>query len=90
MFGLTLRVVTNTSDVEIEVSPRVIVEFERQFQTGIGRAFQNDQRLEHIYWLAWKASKDTRPFEQWLDDVLDVQIVTDDERPLSDSQSPGS
>lgn len=90
MFGLTLRVVTNSSDVEIEVSPRVIVEFERQFQTGIGRAFQNDQRLEHIYWLAWKASKDTRQFEQWLDDVLDVQIVTDDERPLSDSQSPGS
>lgn len=90
MFGLTLRVVTKTSDDEIEVSPRVIVEFERQFQTGIGRAFQNDQRLEHIYWLAWKASKDTKPFEQWLDDVVDVQIVTDDERPLSDSQSPGS
>jgi hypothetical protein len=89
MFGLTLRVVTSDGEDEIGVSPRVIVEFERQFQTGIGRAFQQDQRVEHVYWMAWKASRSTKTFDDWLDGVLDVQIVEQDERPLSDSPSPG-
>lgn len=83
MFGLTLRVVTTGGDEEVKVSPRVVVAFEREFQTGLGRAFQNDQRAEHMFWLAWKASGSTKTFDAWLDDVQDVQLVTDGERPLS-------
>jgi len=83
MFGLTLRVVTSSDEKEVQVSPRVVVAFEREFQTGLGRAFANDQRAEHMFWLAWKASGSAQTFDAWLDDVRDVEIVTDVERPLS-------
>lgn len=85
MFGLTLRVVTKDSDEEVGVSPGTVVAFERQFQTGLGRAFQSDQKAEHIFWLAWKATKSKKGFEAWLDDLVDVQIVEGSERPLSET-----
>ena len=86
MFGMYLRVVTKKGEDEVPVTPRVSVEFERQFQTGLGRALQNDQKLEHMYWIAWKASGGKGTFETFLDDLIDVQVIMGDERPLSDSQ----
>lgn len=83
MFGMQLRVVTEDGAAEVKLSPRVIVEFERQFQTGLGRAFQTDQKAEHMFWLAWKASKATAPFEVWLETVVDVELVDGGDRPLS-------
>ena len=56
MFGMQLHVVTTDGAQDVKLSPRVIVEFERQFQTGLGRAFQTDQKAEHMFWLAWKAT----------------------------------
>lgn len=82
MFGLTLHVVTKQSDDEVPVTPATIVAFERQFQTGLGRAFQTDQKAEHIFWLAWKATGSKKGFDSWLEDVVDVQIVEGRERPL--------
>jgi len=38
MFGLTLRIVSEDGDVEVPVKPSTIVAFEREFQTGLGRA----------------------------------------------------
>jgi hypothetical protein len=86
MFGMNLRVITTKGETEVPVTPRVSVEFERQFQTGLGRAFQSDQKLEHMYWIAWKATGGKADFEKFLDELVDVQIVGADERPLSDSQ----
>ncbi|HEY7822235.1 MAG TPA: hypothetical protein VIG24_05360 [Acidimicrobiia bacterium] len=85
MFAVTLRVVTTDGDGEFPVTPKVIVQFERQFQTGLGRAFQSDQKAEHIYWLAWKASGSKKGFDAWLDSVVDVQIIEGDELPLSET-----
>ena len=85
MFGLNLRVVTRDGEKTVPVTPRVSVEFERQFQTGIGRAFQ-ENKVEHIYWLAWKASGGDGTFESWLDELVDVQMAEDAQRPLSGSQ----
>jgi hypothetical protein len=85
MFGLTLRVVTNDSDEEVPVTPKTVVAFEREFQTGLGRAFQSDQKAEHIFWLAWKATGAKKGFDAWLDTVVDVQIVEGNERPLSET-----
>ena len=85
MFGLTLRIVSEDGDGEVPVKPSTIVAFERQFQTGLGRAFQNDQKAEHVYWLAWKASGSKKGFDAWLETVMDVQIVTSDELPLSET-----
>jgi hypothetical protein len=85
MFGISLRVVSNDGDVEVPVTPKVVVQFEREFQTGLGRAFTNDQKAEHMYWLAWKACGSKKAFDSWLDDVQDVQIVQGDELPLSET-----
>jgi len=85
MFGLTLRVVTNDSDEEVPVTPKTVVAFEREFQTGLGRAFQSDQKAEHIFWLDWKATGAKKGFDAWLDTVVDVQIVEGNERPLSET-----
>jgi uncharacterized NAD(P)/FAD-binding protein YdhS len=85
MFGLVLRVVTKDSDNEIPVTPSTIVAFERQFQTGLGRAFQSEQKAEHMFWLAWKASDTKKGFESWLDDLVDVQMVEGPERPLPET-----
>jgi hypothetical protein len=86
MFGMNLRVITSKGETEVPVTPRVSVSFEREFQTGLGRAFQSDQKLEHMYWIAWKATGGKGDFESFLDDLVDVQIVETDARPLSDSQ----
>ena len=85
MFGLNLRVVTKDGEKNVPVTPKVSVAFERQFQTGIGRAFQ-ENKVEHIYWLAWQASGAPGDFDGWLDRLVDVQMVEAAERPLSDSQ----
>jgi len=83
MFGMQLRVVTDGGAAEVKLSPRVIVEFERQFQTGLGRAFQTDQKAEHMFWLAWKASKAQQSFDDWLETVHDVELIEGGDRPLS-------
>lgn len=85
MFGLTLRVVTATGDEEVGVTPRVVVAFEREFQTGLGRAFQSEQKAEHMYWLAWKASTSKKTFDSWLDELVDVEVVESVERPLPET-----
>jgi hypothetical protein len=85
MFGISLRVVSDDGDVEVPVTPKIVVQFEREFQTGLGRAFSTDQRAEHMYWLAWKATASKKGFDAWLDTVQDVQIVQDDELPLSET-----
>lgn len=86
MFGMYLRVITENGEDEVPVTPRVSVEFERQFQTGLGRALQNEQKMEHMYWIAWKASGAKGTFETFLDGLIDVQVIMGDDRPLSDSQ----
>ena len=82
MFGLVLRVITADGEDEFPVTPRVIVAFEREFQTGLGRAFQSDQKAEHMFWLGWKASGSKKGFDAWLDTLIDVQVVESAERPL--------
>jgi hypothetical protein len=85
MFGLVLRVVTTEGEAEVPVTPRTIVAFEREFQTGLGRAFQSDQKAEHMFWLGWKASDTSKGFDAWLDTLVDVQIVEARERPLPET-----
>lgn len=89
MIGLKLRVVTTEGELgEFVVTPKVQVEFERHFKIGVGKAFQQEQRVEHMYWLAWKAvhaaGHNVKPFDSWLDAVVDVQMV-DDAAPLDET-----
>jgi ribulose bisphosphate carboxylase small subunit len=87
MLGLRLRVVTSDGELgEFAVTPKVQVEFERHFKIGVGKAFQQEQRVEHMYWLAWKAvhaaGHAVKPFDSWLDDIVDVQMAEDVNVPL--------
>ena len=85
MISLTLRVVTADSERDYRLTPAVVVAFERQFGLGIGKAFAQDQKAEHMYWLAWKCVANSgqvvKPFEGWLDTITDVQMVEDTPRP---------
>lgn len=90
MIGLKLAVVTTAGELgQFTVTPKVQVEFERHFKIGVGKAFQQEQRVEHMYWLAWKAvhaaGLNPKPFDSWLDEVVDVQMVEDRPVPLGET-----
>lgn len=55
-----------------------IVAFEREFGVGLGRAFSEDQKMEHVLWLAWTAdkrqNKTGQTFDEFLDDVADIDL----------------
>lgn len=87
MLNMKLRVVLSDGPAgEFVVSPKVQVEFERQYKTGIGKAFENEFKMEHVYWLGWKAmhyaGKSVKPFDSWLDDVVNVEVVSETDGPL--------
>ena len=56
MDGLAIKVKT-TDGVEAcyKLTPRNIVAFEQNFGKGMPHLLGQEQRVEHIYWLAWKA-----------------------------------
>jgi hypothetical protein len=69
------------------VTPVVQVAFEREFRTGLSKAFQTEMRNEHLYWLAWKAmhvaGKVVKPFDGWLNDLAAVEIVNENTGPTA-------
>jgi len=80
MIAVKVRVTTDEgAQGEFIVTPKVQVEFERNFKVGIGKAFDNDLKMEHIYWLAWKsmhyAGRQVKPFDSWLDTVVTIEVV---------------
>ena len=85
MISLTLRVTHDGETNEYTVGPKVQVAFEREWKVGLPKAFASDQKVEHLYWLGWKAQqasgKVVKPFDGWLDGVESVEIVEAD-RPL--------
>lgn len=90
MSAFTISVTMEGEDqpTSFQVKPRTVLAFERHFKIGMNKAFQVDQKLEHIYWLGWDAMRSAgnvvKPFETWLESVEDVRIVPKDE----DDQQP--
>ena len=80
---------------EYPVTPAVVVAFEREFKTGLGKAFGEggENKAEHMYWLAWKATHAAgdvvKPFDGWLADLEGVDIVDDDVAPFDQAPSDG-
>lgn len=73
------------------VGPRVQVDFEREYKLSMLSAFSSDPKMEHLYWLGWKASHAAgavvKPFDQWLDDVQSVEPdMGGDAGPLDDAE----
>lgn len=82
MISLTLRVTVDGVTNEYQVGPKVQVAFEREWKVGLPKAFSAEQRMEHMYWLAWKAQQASgavvKPFDGWLDQVENVEVVEGD------------
>ncbi len=76
---------TDGSVGEYEVTPRTVVAFERFFKVGLAAAFSNDQKMEHLYWLAWDSERVSGAvvplFDKWLETVVSVDLA-DDVAPL--------
>ena len=83
MDGLQIKAKT-TDGVEgvYSLRPRSIVAFEQKFGKGFAKLLSEDQRLEHVYFLAWSAMKDSgkvvKPWgESFLDTLESVELVVD-------------
>lgn len=75
---------TDGTEVEVLAGPRAQVEMERHFKISV----QEANRIEHVYWLAWKAlflaGKEPGEFEGFLDRIADVDQL--DEVPANPTQ----
>jgi len=86
MISLNLRVTHDGNTNEYAVGPKVQVAFEREWKVGLPKALTQDQRMEHLYWLGWKAQQASgavvKPFDGWLEGVESVEVAEADS-PLS-------
>jgi len=58
MDGLSVKGKTIDSDeVSYKLTPRIIVAFEQQFGAGMPKLLGEQQKVEHIFWLFWKAQQ---------------------------------
>lgn len=83
MDGLKIRVKTTDGlESTFSLRPRIIVDFETKYQKGLGKLIADEQKLEHIYYLAYLALKHNgKVVKPWGADFLDtleeVVLVTD-------------
>ena len=83
MDGLSLKIKTNDGvDATYILRPRTIVAFEQKFGKGLAKLFAEDQKMEHIYFLAWQSLRDNgrvvKPFgPEFLDTLESVEMVSD-------------
>ena len=83
MDGLSLKIVTNDGvDSVFSLRPRTIVAFEQKFGKGLAKLFAEDQKMEHISFLAWQSLKDNgrvvKPFgPEFLDTLISVEMISD-------------
>jgi hypothetical protein len=56
MDGLSVKVKTTDGvEASYKLTPRIIVAFEQNFGAGMPKLLGEQQKVEHIYWIAWKA-----------------------------------
>jgi hypothetical protein len=84
MDGLAIKVKT-TDGVEAtyKLTPRVIVGFEQQYGAGMPKLLGEQQKIEHIYWLAWKSMQTAgiivKPWgPDFLDTIISAELDSDD------------
>ena len=66
------------------LTPSVEYAFEQQFRKGFHKAFREDEKQEHIYWLAWECLRradapEVYPFgDKFLGTLKAVEVLGDD------------
>jgi hypothetical protein len=83
MDGLQIKVkTTDGTEGTYTLRPKSIVAFEQKFGRGFAKLLSEDQKLEHVYFLAFCAMKDGgKVVKPWGDSFLDtldsVELVVD-------------
>ena len=84
MDGLAIKVrTTDGVEASYKLTPRVIVAFEQQYGKGMPKLLGEEQKIEHVYWLAWKsmqmAGVVVKPWgPDFLDTILTAELDSDD------------
>ena len=83
MDGLAIKVKPVGGEaVTYKLTPRIIVAFEQQFGKGMPKLLSEEQRIEHVFWLAWKAQQTNgiivKPFgPDYLDTIESAELDAD-------------
>ena len=83
MDGLFIKVKTTDGEEGVySIRPKTIVAFENKFNKGFAKLLTEDQKIEHIYYLAHGALKDAgkapKPFgDAFLDTLESVELAND-------------
>jgi hypothetical protein len=84
MDGLGIKVKTiEGNETTYKLTPRVIVAFEQQYGKGMPKLLGEEQKVEHVYWLAWKCMQSNgvivKPFgPEFLDTIVSAELDADD------------
>ena len=84
MDGLSIKVKTTDGvEASFKLTPRVIVAFEQQYGKGMPKLLGEEQRIEHVFWLAWKSMQTAgivvKPWgPDFLDTILTAELDSDD------------
>ena len=84
MDGLGIKVkTTDGNEASYKLTPRVIVAFEQQYGKGMPKLLGDEQKVEHVYWLAWKCMQSNgvivKPFgPEFLDTIVSAELDADD------------
>jgi hypothetical protein len=83
MDGLSIKIKTADGNEGVySLRPKSIVAFEQKFNKGFAKLLSEDQKLEHVYFLAWAAMRDSgkvvKPWgDAFLADLEAVELVSD-------------
>jgi hypothetical protein len=82
-----LKIKRATGEVtEHQITPRIEVAFELYAKKGFRKAFREDEKQEHLYWLAWECIRTSGETvktygPEFLDTLSEVEVL--DDEPLS-------
>ncbi len=83
MDGLAVKVKTTDGvEVSYKLTPRIIVAFEQQFGAGMPKLLGEQQKMEHIFWIAWKAMQTNGVVvklfgPEFLDTIVSAELDSD-------------
>ena len=83
MDGLAIKVKqVNADEVTYKLTPRIIVAFEQQFGKGMPKLLAEEQKIEHVFWLAWKSMQVNgvivKPWgPEFLDTIITAELDSD-------------
>jgi len=79
MIGILLKVTTDDEEIVVPITPKSAIEFERFFKMGLPKAFTQEQKMEHLFWLGWAcvraSGRTVKPFDTWIESVRNVELV---------------